>query len=623
MDGSISVDGRPPVATGLIIGVNGEDSDGKPPTFAPPVSPIQPSHTPPPHHHHITPSIDNPSTAAAVMFGHTKLPSTSASIFSHSKSSSIIPTSPTSALAVPQPHPAMTLTSFPTPSPPADPRSWGARADADVDAGGEDAGSPPKTALAAVLAAAAAARGPEIVQAQAKMEESAAQDVGVSGTGLASTGLGDRVPADPVKVASSTAPAIPAVLHDAYDSQQGATVGNSAEEQVSPPPGLSLVETMVWTSDRRYGPLKVRDFAFPVKDPLHYGLPRHLFPEYLDASDSDGAAGGRDLDDAEDLSHSEDGDGPLSRYDESSTSIVSQFSTASASGGWRLTATVRCDATALLAGYDIAKALSRKFELHAWRFKKAKAMYEFRREGEVEMDLDEGEELVVVGVGDGPGEGDDDEMEQDEDGPVLPVVSHAEVSPTVATTGDRTASIDSPTSLNSPVASQPTSSQTVRTALYIRPRTAYQNIDRLLGIAIRTYPPGWVLAVKTRVKVKGKVARNAKSDQGEEKGLRTVRLDKDGRVRMRCKVVEAGLVPRNYVEVEGEENEVWDGAEGTDNPMEADGQADMAVESVQADSQSQGSSPATVPGFSPEGTTETAVDTARDGSNVTDAGVEK
>ncbi|KAJ3336338.1 hypothetical protein HDU93_003040 [Gonapodya sp. JEL0774] len=435
------------------------------------------------------------------------------------------------------------LTSFPTPSPPGDPRSWGARADAEVDAGGEDAGSPPKH--------------PSMVPAPATAPLPF----------LKST----SPPLAPLVAPVSTPVPVPnevqRVPHEAYDAEDfrvdsdGDSSVAAAAGEAGMPEGLKGVEAMIWQSDRHYAPLRVRDFAFEPSDPLHYGLPRHLFPHYLDPpSDTDGA-GASDAQDADVDGSDSDGDGDgndysgLKRYDESSTSIVSQFSTASASGGRKLTGTVRCDAAALVANFDLAKALSGKFELHGWRFKKARAMYEFRREGEVEMDLDEGEELTVVGVEETLGEEEEEESDV-KDPPTGGSQPVSTITP-ASINGDRTASIDSP-STSAPTVTFASPSPP-RTSVYVRPRTAGQTLDRLLGVAIRTYPPGWILAVKTRVKVKGKVARIGEE---EGQGLRTVRVDKDGRVRIRCKVVEAGLVPRNYVQVDGEENETWEGEDG-------------------------------------------------------------
>ena len=50
----------------------------------------------------------------------------------------------------------------------------------------------------------------------------------------------------------------------------------------------------------------------------------------------------------------------------------------------------------------------------------------------------------------------------------------------------------------------------------------------------------------------------------DPRDVRTVRLDKDGRVRVRCKVADAGWCRADYVEVEGEENEHSERAGGSE-----------------------------------------------------------
>lgn len=213
----------------------------------------------------------------------------------------------------------------------------------------------------------------------------------------------------------------------------------------------------------------------------------------------------------------------MDAFDDSTSSLGSNFST-----GWgRNKQTVEVNCNQLLAELDLARMLESKLFLHQFTFTKAKAMYEFQGVTEWEMTIREGEGILLL---DRRPEGqslqslEDIEMSKNLLSPLLANI--AEPGPSE----DRTASIDSPKPLPA-------------VAIYLRPRSFALDLDRFLDYR-RLYPDGWSLGLKVKIKVKGRVNRRVNA-QGRTK----VRLDKDGKLRVRVKLVDKGLVPTNYVEM--------------------------------------------------------------------------
>jgi hypothetical protein len=239
----------------------------------------------------------------------------------------------------------------------------------------------------------------------------------------------------------------------------------------------------------------------------------------------------------------------MDAFDDSTSSLGSNFST-----GWaRKKETIEVNCNQLLADLDLAKMLEGKLLLHQFTFAKARAMYEFQGVTEWEMTIREGEGILLL----------------DRQATAMPMLSEedAEMSknllspllaslpePPTSAPSDRTASIDSPNPLP-PV------------AIYLRPRSFALDLDRFLDYR-RLYPDGWSLGLKVKIKVKGRLNRRVNA-QGKTK----VALDKDGKLRVRVKLVDKGLVPTNYVDAEtgteaaaglGVEAAAAEGAEGAE-----------------------------------------------------------